>query len=94
MQINDKWKVEADSRDIFLLNKETKTRPWKRYGYYATLHNALVALVNQEVRDADLVDLRTIIDKLDSLYDLIRGLPPVTPKDIVLVGKSRIKEQA
>lgn len=79
MLIGKNWKIEADSLNITLFKRHTvKAKPdkpahkvWKIEGYYSTIKNALVGLVNQGVRDTELVDLETISHKQDELYQLI-----------------------
>jgi len=65
------WRVGADSLNIILyrrqVNKKTGKEYWRVYGYYATVANALVGLVNQGVRDTELADLKTVCDKIDRL---------------------------
>lgn len=90
MQINSKWKIGSNSYNIILY--QFGSNKWSYFGYYATLHNALKALVDQEVRDTKLESLDTVIKALDRVYELIRSLPPITVNDLSNVAKTRRKE--
>lgn len=52
-----------------------KEKGWKIHGYFRSVRNALKDLIDQEVRDADLADLRVLSARLDALYAVIDGLP-------------------
>ena len=66
------WRVGADSLNIILyrrqVNKKTGKEYWRANSYYATVTNALVGLVNQGVRDTELVDLKTVCNKIEQLH--------------------------
>jgi len=47
---------------------------WTPIAYFSTLQNALDYLVDLEVSETGLVDLRTIVAKQAELYELIRTL--------------------
>ena len=76
MMIGTDWRVGADSLNIILyqrqVNKKTEKEYWRAHSYYATVANALVALVNQGVRDTKLADLKTVCDKIEELHRDIR----------------------
>ena len=65
------WRVGADTLNIILyrrqVNKKTGEEYWRAHSYYATVANALVGLVDQGVRDTELIDLKTIYDKIEQL---------------------------
>ena len=79
MQVGKFWKIESDELNITLSRRHTVraklNKPahyvWKVNGYYATIKNALMGLVDQGVRDSELTDLKTISLKQDELYKLI-----------------------
>ena len=80
MLIGKQYKIEADSLNIILYRKKKRLSKegkegWERMGYFATVPNALRGLVNQEVRDTDLKDMKTIVNKLNELEGLIKTLP-------------------
>ena len=77
--IGKNWKLGADSMNIILyqreVNKKTKEERWRVYGYFATIANAVMALVNQEVRDTQLVNIKVVCDKIDQLHtDILKAL--------------------
>lgn len=82
MLIGKKWKIEADSLNIILYKrytvKATDKKPkhdyWKVEGYFSRVENALAYLVDLEVAETELKDLRTVIEKLNQLYELIESL--------------------
>ena len=86
MQINDDWKIEADSLQYILLKKtaakvtdeddgdSAKDPAWRVIGYYATIHGALESMVNKEIRGTGMKDFKTIVAKLDELLVLIKGI--------------------
>ena len=90
MFIGKKWQITSDGMNVTLLRRVTrkpKGKPsyedWGIVGYYATVANALRALVNQGVRDTELVDLRTVVDKIDELQkQIIKGLRDEHGKEI------------
>jgi len=50
---------------------------WRPEGYYATVPNALHALVNQKVRDTHLKDLVTVTKQIEEIHSLIKTAIPV-----------------
>ena len=90
MEIGKRWKVEADSLNVILLKKRTRKsregktyQDWETIGYYSTPANALKGLVNYEVRETELKDLQTVVDKIVELEKQIDGLN-ISPAQIVL----------
>ncbi len=100
MLVGKSWKIETDSTNVILLRKSVRTNKstgekydnWSIFGYFASVKHALHALVEQGVRDANLVDLRVLDAKLDVLHQDIEclsgglaGVPgPSQPETIVL----------
>lgn len=86
MEIGSEWKIESDSLNVILyrkrgrIKKDTKEscEAWERVGYYATVAGALHGLVNQGVRETELKDLKTVVEKIAELHALIDtiGIPP------------------
>lgn len=82
MLIGKNWRIEADSLNVTLSKrhrtKAKKDKPardvWTNEGYYSTIKQALIGLVNQGVRDTELKDLKTISDKQDEIYRFIEGV--------------------
>ncbi len=82
MLIGKNWKIESDSMNITLFSRHTvRAKPskpahdtWRTEGFYSTIEQALIGLVNQGVRDTELADLKTITLKQNELYQLIGNL--------------------
>ncbi len=85
MLVGKNWKVEADDKgalNVILwrrntgMNVKTKKQAnsenWTAYGYYATVRNALDALVDQGVRDTGLVELRAVVARIDEIHAMIK----------------------
>ncbi len=53
------------------VNNRTGKEYWRAHSYYATVANALVGLVNQCVRDTELVDLKTVNKRINEIHVLI-----------------------
>jgi len=90
LEIGKNWLIESDNMNIVLLKRVRRIGrdgipyfDWTVQGYFATLKGALHELVNQEVRDTQLKDLKIIVKKLDELHVLIDNLelPPNIPSD-------------
>lgn len=88
MQINDKWKIEADTNNIILLEAHTITGEgrgrtttkkigevyWTPAGYYGTVKSALEGLIRREIKGSGLKDLETVVKKIDELYALLNNI--------------------
>ena len=86
MLIGKDYKVEADSMNVTVSKrmvtdgkwantKEVGREYWYNVGYYATVKGALKGLVDMGVADTELVDLKTVVDKIDELKKHIDRLP-------------------
>lgn len=83
LRINDKYGLRADYLNYILVeNKPVKDTESKNYGqdnwvtvaYVSDLKGALTYLVDKEVRETELVDLKTIIQAIDNLKEDIKKL--------------------
>ena len=79
MLIGNNWKIETDAENVILLRrsvgktgKRAGLETWTPAFYLATLQNALKFLVDLEVKETHLTDLRTVIKKQEELYKLIQ----------------------
>lgn len=80
MLIGDKWKIETKKNNIvlsrFTAKHSTRGRPvpdrWDDVGYYRTMHEVLEDLVELEVFEIELKDLRFIVAKIDEVKEMIR----------------------
>ncbi len=91
IKIGHRFKVESDAMNIILSKKVTRTRKdtgekyidWEVVGYFSTPKGLLHELVNQGIRDTQLKDLKTIVNKLDELHALIDNLNPQVLKETI-----------
>lgn len=77
MLIGNNWKIESDSLNVILSKKSRKTKVgkfWATQGFYPNVKEALHALVDQEIKDTELVDIKTVNDKIEELHSLIDNL--------------------
>ncbi len=82
MLIGKNWKIESDNLNVILSQKKRRTNKetgkaydyWKPIGYYSTIPNAMHGLVDQGIRDTELLDFETIIAKINELHNLIEPL--------------------
>ena len=92
MQIG-KYKIESDNLNIIVsvrgVTTEKSKNPgqetWSAEGYFANMKEVLKWLVDREVKETQLVDLKTVIKKQDEIYKLIEGLSLKAP-ELVNVG--------
>lgn len=77
MLIGNSWKIESDSMNVILSKKSRKTNVgkfWKVQGFYSSIKEALHALVDQEIKDTELLVLKTVEEKIEELHTLIDNL--------------------
>ena len=83
LKINEKYGLKADVLNYILVeNKPVKDEESKRYGqdnwvvvaYVSDLKGALTYLVDKEVREVDLFNVKTIIEAIDNLKEDIKKL--------------------
>lgn len=78
MLIGDKFKVESDGLNVTVSRREVakgdgNTR-WRAIAYFGTVQNALEYLVDLEINETGLADLKTVVGKVEELKVLIKGL--------------------
>ena len=78
MLIGKKYKVESDALNVTLYKRGASKKTGKEYfrpiAYFSSCKNALKYLIDLEVAETGLVDLRAVVEKQDELYKLIDGL--------------------
>ena len=77
MLIGKNYKIESDDCNVVLSHRRVSgegVERWKTLTYHNTLKDALKALVELEVGKTKLVDFQTVVDKMDELYKLIKGV--------------------
>ena len=75
MFIGKDWKISSDKLNVILSKRKTRKskkdgntyEDWEEIGYYSTVSNALKGLVNFEVKETGLKDLRVVVDKINEL---------------------------
>ncbi len=87
IELDNRWAISADSDNIIILYKPTskkkdKESAWRIWGYYSTLHEALIGFTNQAIRETNLESLKILTEKMDSIYSLIKQMPNITVKDL------------
>lgn len=79
MLIGTEWKIEADSLNVVLYRKTKRVKKdakepyevWKTVGYFASVANALHALVELKIKESELKDLNTVVAKINEVHTLI-----------------------
>lgn len=78
MQIGKKYKIESDSLNVTLyerqVSRKTKQEYWTAIGYYSNPANALKALVDLKVNETGLREFKIVVDRISELHTLIDGL--------------------
>jgi len=78
MLIGKDHKIESDNMNVTIykrmVSKKSKAEYWKPIAYFATVKNALKEFVNMKLRDTELTDLKTVVQKQDELYAMIDNL--------------------
>jgi len=78
MLLGRKYKIESDSLNVTLFQKQTSKKTgnvyWRSIAYFSSPQNALKYLANQTAMQTELKELETVVKKLDEIYDLINRL--------------------
>ncbi len=77
MLIGDRYKVESDSLNVTLYEKaksKTAATNWRPIAYFSSIKSALEHLVDLEVMETGLTDLKTVVEKQNELYALVNSL--------------------
>jgi hypothetical protein len=86
MLFGKNYKIESDSMNVTILKrmvadgkrantKQAGREYWTPIAYYGNVKKALKGLVDLEVAETNLVDLKTVVAKIDELKELIDHLP-------------------
>lgn len=71
MQINENYRIEADDLNYILLKiyqKKDETYDYKPIGYYANMQQALIGMVNRDLRETTgFLEYKMIMNRLDEL---------------------------
>ena len=77
MLIGDKYKVESDSLNVTLFERaqsKSSATTWRSIGFFSGIKSALANLVDREVMATGLKDLKTVVEKQDELFNLVKQL--------------------
>ena len=88
MEIGNTYKVEADTYNIILSQKQkkkkdTNNQSWKVVGYFGDFRELLKFMVDNEIRGTGLSDLQSVADRQHDLHEIIMSIsdkmriPPV-----------------
>ena len=80
MLIGNKFKVESDAMNVTLFEKaksKTATTTWRPIAYFSNFQTALNHLVDLEVMETGLKDLKTVVEKQNELYALVKQLKTI-----------------
>ena len=83
MLINENYKIESDNMNVTLFRKQkprqgSNVQGWRPEAYFSTPQNALHYLVLNEIMGDGMDDLKSIVEKIDELFQSIntlQGLP-------------------
>lgn len=72
MLIGDKYQIKSDPLQYIVeekkVNRKTREEYWNTIGYFSNLPSAFNFLVNLKVKETDLSELETVIDKIEEVY--------------------------
>ena len=78
MLVGKKYKVESDSMNVTVSEKKVNKKAGKEYwvsiAFFSTVKGALNYLVNLEVKNTELKDLKSVDKRIDELEVIIGGL--------------------
>ena len=85
LEFMDKYKLTADAYNIILQekyhNKKQDTIGWQNIAYFSNPTNALDYVIENEIREAWVDDLKAVIKEMGKLYESIRGINSNLPGD-------------
>ena len=98
MLIGDRYKIESDSLNVTLYRAAKNPRKpgvkiWDAIAYFSNPHDALQHLVNLEVKESGMEDLKTVCQKIDELHRLINSLKglPQLPESMPDITKEKMR---
>jgi hypothetical protein len=70
--INATWRIDKDKLNYILQKKAgSEGQKWVTQGYYQTVAQLYHALVNLDIRERSLTDVKGLSDKVEELHSLI-----------------------
>ncbi len=92
IQVSKKYRLSSDKFNIILQekyhNKKLNTIIWDSIAYFSTPQNALNYILEQEIREFWVEDLKEVVKRMDELYKMVRELP-LDPVFGSLKGRAR-----
>lgn len=78
MLIGKDYKIESDNLSVTIykrmVSKKSGKEYWSPISYFSSIKNALHEFVNMGIRETELSDLKTVVQKQEELYKLIDSL--------------------
>ncbi|MDX9803784.1 MAG: hypothetical protein RBS96_07215 [Dehalococcoidales bacterium] len=81
LQIGDSYRLRTDGLNIILEAKKKRYKKdtkepydsWEIKGFYSSMESALKGMVDIDIKEHDLQDVKTIVARIDLLQTLIAG---------------------
>ena len=72
MLIGKKYQLKSDTMQYTLsekkINKKKQTEYWEPIGYFSNPVSALKYLVNHAVKETELTDLKTVVNRMEEIH--------------------------
>ena len=89
VEVMNKYRLSADSNNIILQEKQTitgegKKKPtirqvgdtyWSNIAFFSSPKNALNYIIEQEIRELWVVDLKEVVKRITKLEKMVEGIP-------------------
>lgn len=72
--IGGRWKIQTGGDGLNVIVYRNQGKSWRAEAYVSTLAAALTWLVNQNVRESDLSDLKAVVARIEELRREIIGI--------------------
>lgn len=87
--INKTYKIDTDKVHNFILKRKGSNKEggegtsWNTIGFYQTVKQLYHAVVELEIKDSSLIDLKALNDKVGELHELIENAHSIMGKSLV-----------
>uniref|UniRef100_A0A6M3KDW2 Uncharacterized protein n=2 Tax=viral metagenome TaxID=1070528 RepID=A0A6M3KDW2_9ZZZZ len=89
VEVMNKYRLSADSNNIILQEKQTiigtgKKKPtvraigdtyWNNIAFFANPKNALTYIIEEEIRELWVEDLKEVVKRMEKLEKIVAGIP-------------------
>jgi len=97
VEVMNKYRLSADSMNIILQEKQTitgtgKKKPtirqvgdtyWSNIAFFGNPKSALKYIIEKEIRELWVEDLKEVVKRMDKLEKMVAGIPlDLSPKDV------------